>query len=163
MRLMIAIPWSALFCLNICQRQFAQWQVAHLSQKLQNETGHRVKNFKFRTSLQPAVSSEIAIMTSKNQIFKFWKNEKFSERNRMSKKFEIKVWGLYHKTYYGCYLWITIISRSICLWQAVQPRLVFVGKAGAYSSEAPYRCYTLGFCPYPWLERFARDKHYSLS
>jgi hypothetical protein len=50
-----------------------------------------------------------------------------------------------------------------------QPHLVFAGKAGAYPSKAPSRCFTLGETPslthkyQTRLKRLARDKHSSLS
>jgi hypothetical protein len=46
--------------------------------------------------------------------------------------------------------------------------LIFAGKAGAYSSEAPFRCSTPGSAPglthkyYTRQEKLARDKHSSL-
>ncbi len=50
----------------------------------------------------------------------------------------------------------------------LQPRQMFVVKAAAYPSEAPFRCSTLGSAPgltrkhWTWLERPARNKHTSL-
>ncbi len=49
-----------------------------------------------------------------------------------------------------------------------QPSLMFAGKAGAYTSEVPFRCSTLGWAPgfthkhQTRLERLAKDKHSSL-
>ncbi len=49
-----------------------------------------------------------------------------------------------------------------------QPSLVFAGKNGAYPSEAPFSCSTLGYTPdlthkhLTRLERLASDKHSSL-
>ncbi len=46
-----------------------------------------------------------------------------------------------------------------------QPSLMSAGKAGAYMSEAPFRCYTLGQAlgltheQQTRLERLAKDKH----
>jgi hypothetical protein len=45
--------------------------------------------------------------------------------------------------------------ESVCHWQAALPAnirlgwpsLMFAGKAGAYPSEAPFRCSTLGWVP----------------
>ncbi len=33
-----------------------------------------------------------------------------------------------------------VMNKSVCPWQAFQPSLMFAGKAGAYSSEAPFSC-----------------------
>jgi len=47
-----------------------------------------------------------------------------------------------------------------------QPSLMFVSRAGAYPSEAFFRCFTLVFAPglthKHRPERLARDKHFSL-
>jgi hypothetical protein len=49
-----------------------------------------------------------------------------------------------------------------------QPSQMFVGKAGVYLIEAPFRCFTLGKAPglihkhLTRLERLATDKHSSL-
>jgi hypothetical protein len=49
-----------------------------------------------------------------------------------------------------------------------QLSLLFVGEAGAYPCEAPFRCLTLGYPPglthkhQTRLERLAREKHFSL-
>ncbi len=49
-----------------------------------------------------------------------------------------------------------------------QPSLMFVGKSGAYPSEAPVGCSTLVSAPdlthkhQTWVEKLARDKHSSL-
>jgi hypothetical protein len=49
-----------------------------------------------------------------------------------------------------------------------QPSLMFVGKTGAYPSEAPFRCSTLGYAPglihklQTRLEKLARNKCSSL-
>ncbi len=52
--------------------------------------------------------------------------------------------SLYYKTFYGRNLRIFVISYKVCPFPAFQPSLVFAGKAGAYLSEAPFRCSTLG-------------------
>jgi len=36
----------------------------------------------------------------------------------LRKFYEYEPWGLYHKTYYGRNLWISVISKSVCPWQA---------------------------------------------
>jgi hypothetical protein len=46
-------------------------------------------------------------------------------------------------TFYGCNLRMFVISLTVYPWQAFQPSLMFVGKAGAYPSEAPFRYSTL--------------------
>ncbi len=51
---------------------------------------------------------------------------------------KIMIRGLYYKAYNGSNLRISVISKSVYPWQA------FAGKAGAYLSEAPFRCSTLG-------------------
>ncbi len=77
--------------------------------------------------------------------------------------------GLYHKTYYGRHLRISIISLSVCPWQAFPARSsVFLGKARAYPSEASLRYSTLGEAPsltqkhQTRLEILATDIHSSL-
>ncbi len=75
--------------------------------------------------------------------------------------------GLYHKTYYGRNLRISVISQSVCpsLSSLVQCLCV---RPGAYPSEAPFRYSTLGQASglahkhQTRLERLARDKHSSL-
>ena len=57
--------------------------------------------------------------------------------------FKKPTWGLYHKTYYGRNLRISVISKSTP-GKPLQPSLVFARKAGAYQSEAHFRCSTLG-------------------
>ncbi len=51
--------------------------------------------------------------------------------------------GLYHKTYYGRNLRISVISKS-APGKPLQPSLVFARKAGAHLSESLFRCSTLG-------------------
>ncbi len=43
-----------------------------------------------------------------------------------------------------------------------QLSVMFVGKAGAYPIQEPFRCYTLGQNTHTRLERLTRDKHSSL-
>ncbi len=76
--------------------------------------------------------------------------------------------GLYYKTYYGCNLCILVKSQSVCSWQAFPAQSILAGKAGAYPSEAPFKCSTLGQFPglthkhQTRLEKLTRDKHSSL-
>ncbi len=62
-----------------------------------------------------------------------------------------------------------VISQNVCSWQAFTSLVkCFVGKAGAYPIEEPFRCSTLRQAPglahkqQTGLERLARDKPFSL-
>ncbi len=59
----------------------------------------------------------------------------------------IKGWGLYYKTFYGHNLRISEINQGFVLGKPFQPSLMFAVKAGAYLTEAPFRCSTLGQAP----------------
>jgi hypothetical protein len=52
--------------------------------------------------------------------------------------------GQSYKTFYGRYLRIFLINLSVCTWQAFTAWSMFVGKVGAYPSEAPFSYSTLG-------------------
>jgi hypothetical protein len=68
----------------------------------------------------------------------------------MAKKFyKIDSRGPYYKTFYNRILRIFIITRVFVPGKPFQPRLVFVGKTGAFPSEALFRCYTLGLGSWP--------------
>ncbi len=47
--------------------------------------------------------------------------------------------GLCSKTFYGSNLRIFVISKGVCPYKPFQPSLMFLGKAGAYPSEARFR------------------------
>jgi len=53
-------------------------------------------------------------------------------------------WAQCHKTFYVRKLRIFVISYGACQCKPFQPSLMFVGKAGAYPSEAPFSYSTLG-------------------
>jgi hypothetical protein len=53
-------------------------------------------------------------------------------------------WGQCYKTFYGRKLRLFIISYSVFPGNHFQPSLMFACKAGAYSSEVPFRCSTHG-------------------
>ncbi len=74
-------------------------------------------------------------------------------------------WDQYFKTFYCCNLQMFIISWGYCPWRKpFQLNLMFADKVGAYPSEAPFRCSTLGQAPgthkhQTRLEGPARNKH----
>jgi hypothetical protein len=43
----------------------------------------------------------------------------------------------------GIMLRFMVLGRFFVPWKPLQPILMFVSKAGAYPSEAPFRCFTL--------------------
>ncbi len=51
--------------------------------------------------------------------------------------------GQCYKTFYGRNLRIFVFVPG----KTFQPSLMFTGKAGAYPSEAPFRCTTLWYAP----------------
>ena len=57
---------------------------------------------------------------------------------------EKKSWGLYYKTFYGRNSRVFKIARVFVPGKPFQPSHMFAGKAGAYMSEAPFRCSMLG-------------------
>ncbi len=69
---------------------------------------------------------------------------------------------------YGRNLRTSLISKSICFWQALPVQSNVCEQAGACLSEVPLRCSTLGQFPglirkqQTRLERLVRDKHSSL-
>ncbi len=71
-----------------------------------------------------------------------------------------------YKTFYGRNIRIFLISQSVCPFK---PILTFAGKAGAYTSEAPFRCCStqgqtsgLTHIRQSRLERLAMDEYPSL-
>ncbi len=60
------------------------------------------------------------------------------------KSFIVQATGPYPIKPFTVVIYEFSISLSVCPWQAFQPSLMFVGKAGAYLSEEPFRCSTLG-------------------
>ncbi len=76
---------------------------------------------------------------------------------------------LKHKKTLGAYT-LKLFTAVIYIvpGKPLQPSLLFVGKAEACTSEAPFRCSNLGLAPglthkhLTRLERLARDKHSSL-
>ncbi len=55
------------------------------------------------------------------------------------------IWAQCYKTFYGCNLRMFVVSYSVfVLGKSCQPSLMFVGKAGAYPIEEPFRCSTIG-------------------
>ncbi len=51
---------------------------------------------------------------------------------------------MYYKAFYGRNLGIFVIARMFDPGKPFQPNLMFVGRPGAYTNEAPFRCPTLG-------------------
>ncbi len=63
---------------------------------------------------------------------------------------------------------MNVCNKLECLSLAGLFSLMFVNKAGVYSGEAPFRCFTLGLAPgltykhYTMLIKLVRDKPFSL-
>ncbi len=57
------------------------------------------------------------------------------------------LWTQCYTTFYGCNLRIFVISQSICLDKHFRPRLMFVGKTGAYPRMEQLKFTIIGQAP----------------
>ncbi len=54
-----------------------------------------------------------------------------------------ETWGQCDESFYGSHLFMNFRNKL----ELFQPSLIYAGKAGAYPSEAPFRCSTQGQAP----------------